>query len=180
MCVAMALVMGLGGVGQPWLSWGMRRKSHECIVQNTFQRHHIRVIVSQLDCLFNSLFWLTWKKTWKPVLLVLCEGKPLVTGGFPSQRASNAESISISSHHHEWPELQCRSDKNWTGMISLPVLVTYFGHWAENSVPWAENFSRVILNSGWELVCIANFFVWINHWIFFNRINSGSGNGLVP
>ena len=33
-------------------------------------------------------------------LLALCEGKPLATGRFPEQRASNAESVSISWHHH--------------------------------------------------------------------------------
>ena len=32
-------------------------------------------------------------------LLALCEGNPPVTGGFPSQRASNVESVSISYHH---------------------------------------------------------------------------------
>ena len=34
------------------------------------------------------------------VLLVFCKGNPPVTGGFPSQKASNLESISISPHHH--------------------------------------------------------------------------------
>ena len=34
------------------------------------------------------------------MLLVLCEGDPPVTGGFPSQRASNVESIPISLRHH--------------------------------------------------------------------------------
>ena len=33
--------------------------------------------------------------------LALCEGNPTVTGGFPSQRASNAENISISWRHHD-------------------------------------------------------------------------------
>ena len=31
----------------------------------------------------------------------LCEGNPPVTGGFPSQRASNAENVSIWWRHHE-------------------------------------------------------------------------------
>ena len=34
-------------------------------------------------------------KTSKPTLLALCEDKPLVTG-FPSQRAINAESVTMS------------------------------------------------------------------------------------
>ena len=46
----------------------------------------------QLDCLFNNLLRIT--------ILALCERKPPVTGGFPSQGASNAESISMLWHHH--------------------------------------------------------------------------------
>ena len=33
------------------------------------------------------------------MLLVICEGEPLVTGGFSLQRASNAEYISMSQPH---------------------------------------------------------------------------------
>ena len=44
---------------------------------------------------------LTSKKTPKPTVLALCEGIPLVTGGFPSQRASNAESVCMSWRHYE-------------------------------------------------------------------------------
>ena len=43
----------------------------------------------ELACLFNSLFRLTSKKISKPVLLVFCEGNPLMTSGFPSQKASS-------------------------------------------------------------------------------------------
>ena len=34
------------------------------------------------------------------IILALCEGNPPVTGGFPSQRASNLESIFMLWHHH--------------------------------------------------------------------------------
>ena len=34
-------------------------------------------------------------------VLALCEVNPPVTGGFSSQRPSNAENISMSWHHHE-------------------------------------------------------------------------------
>ena len=53
------------------------------------------------DCLLEPLFRLTSKKTSKPVLLALFEQKPPVTNGFPSQRASNAETVSIWWLHHE-------------------------------------------------------------------------------
>ena len=35
------------------------------------------------------------------ILLVLCEGNKPVTGGFPSQRAINVESVYILWHHHD-------------------------------------------------------------------------------
>ena len=46
----------------------------------------------QLDRMFNHLFRLTSCKPSKPTLL--CQGSPPVTGGFHSQAASNAESVS--------------------------------------------------------------------------------------
>ena len=54
-----------------------------------------------LDCLLNHLFCHRSKKTSKVHITGLCEGYPLVTGGFPSQKASNMENIFIWWHHHE-------------------------------------------------------------------------------
>ena len=45
------------------------------------------------DCLLNRLFRHRSKKTSKLRVTGLCEGNPPVTGGFPSQRASNAENF---------------------------------------------------------------------------------------
>ena len=47
-----------------------------------------------------SLLRLISKETSKPAALALCEWNPLVTGGFPSQRASNAGGASMSLHHN--------------------------------------------------------------------------------
>ena len=46
----------------------------------------------RLTCWFNSLSSLTTKKLlyWDLLYWFLCKGNPLVTSGFPSQRASNA------------------------------------------------------------------------------------------
>ena len=61
-------------------------------------------IVSQyhwrLDCLLSRLFRGRSKKTSKLRVTGLCEGNPLVTGGFLSQRASNAENVSIWWRHN--------------------------------------------------------------------------------
>ena len=45
----------------------------------------------RLECLLNRLFWRRSKKTSKLCVPGLCEGNLPVTGGFPSQRVSNAE-----------------------------------------------------------------------------------------
>ena len=44
--------------------------------------------------LFNNLFRLTRKET--SMLLALCKGNPPVTGGFPSQRASNVSAAKLN------------------------------------------------------------------------------------
>ena len=53
------------------------------------------------DCLLNRLFRRRSKKTQKLRITGLCEGNSPVTGGFPTQRASNAEKVSIGWRHHE-------------------------------------------------------------------------------
>ena len=55
---------------------------------------------SPLDCLLNCLFRSRSKKTSKLRVTLLCEGNPPVIGGFPSQRASNMENVSIWWSHH--------------------------------------------------------------------------------
>ena len=55
--------------------------------------------IHRLDCLFNRLF------IQAPIKdnTGFCEGNPPVTGGFPSQRASNAGNVSIWWRHHPPP-----------------------------------------------------------------------------
>ena len=59
---------------------------------------HLKSPATQM---FIQPFKLTSNKTSKATVLVLCEGNPLVTGGFRTQRASDAESVSMSWRHHE-------------------------------------------------------------------------------
>ena len=62
-----------------------------------------------LDCLLNRLFRHRSKKISKLRVTDLCAGNPPVTGGFPSQRASNAENVSIWWRHHVtgWLQSPC-------------------------------------------------------------------------
>ena len=67
-------------------------------------RHHKPDGVSndrQLDRLLNRLFRRRSKKISNPGVTSLCQGNPPVTGGFPSQGASNAENASIWWRHHD-------------------------------------------------------------------------------
>ena len=57
-------------------------------------------------CLLSNEFSLTTKAKSKPTLLIFCEGNPPVTGGFPSQKASDTENVYMSWHH---PGLECNS-----------------------------------------------------------------------
>ena len=52
------------------------------------------------DCLLNHLFGRRSKKTSKLRVTGLCVGNSPGTGEFPTQRASNAENVSISWRHH--------------------------------------------------------------------------------
>ena len=54
----------------------------------------------QLNRLFNSLFRVIRKKHESPALLAICKGNSPITGVFPSQRARNAESVSMSWRHN--------------------------------------------------------------------------------
>ena len=49
----------------------------------------------QLDCLFNCLFLLTWKKISNPALVSFYEGNPPVTNRFLSSRATNAGGVGM-------------------------------------------------------------------------------------
>ena len=52
------------------------------------------------NCLLNCLFGHRSKKTSKLHVTGLCEGNSPVTGEFPTQRANNAENVSIWWRHH--------------------------------------------------------------------------------
>ena len=69
-------------------------------------RHNERDGVSnhrRLDCLPDRLFRHRSKKISKLRVTGFCEGNPPVTGGFPSQRTSEAENVSTWWRHHAKP-----------------------------------------------------------------------------
>ena len=72
--------------------WTLRRRHTE---QDGVSNHRY------LDCLLNRLYGRRSKKISKLRVTGLCEGNSPVTGEFLSQRASNAENLSIWWRHHE-------------------------------------------------------------------------------
>ena len=82
---------------------GYGNNSPSSLITVTSQWPSWRLKSPALDCLCNRLSKLRSKETPKPALLPLCERNPPVTltkGGFPSQRASNAENVSIWWRHN--------------------------------------------------------------------------------
>ena len=59
----------------------------------------------RLDSLLKRLFRRSWKKTPKLRVTGLYEGKPSVTGEFPTKRGSKEENVSIWWRHHIMGEL---------------------------------------------------------------------------
>ena len=55
----------------------------------------------RFDCLLSRLFGFRSENTSKLRVTGLCVGNSPVTGGFPSQRASDAENVSIWWRHHD-------------------------------------------------------------------------------
>ena len=65
---------------------------HSALASNN---HHGLLNYRSIECLCNSLFRLTTKKHQRSALLSLYKGNPPVAGGFPAQRDSNAENVSV-------------------------------------------------------------------------------------
>ena len=85
------------------------------------------LFTTQNNSMFIQQFRITPKKNQRSILLALCEGNPPVTGGFPSQWTSNAESVSISLRYHmEMPCVTSAAIHQWPSRI-LPDWY-YQGH----------------------------------------------------
>ena len=104
-----------------WISLYIYRVVTSLDMKITLTSQLLKSLVTQLDCLFNRLFRQTSKPAFQalcegiqwwsmvsphkkpetqPTFLALCEESPSVTNGFPSQKASNAENISMSWRYH--------------------------------------------------------------------------------
>ena len=71
------------------------------------------------DCLLGRLFRRTSKKTAKLRVTGLWAGNSPVTGEFPTQRASNAENVSIWWRHHGMMVADCNVACNATSSVII-------------------------------------------------------------
>ena len=81
----------------------------------------------RLNCLPNPLFRHRSRKPPKLRITGFCEGNPSVTGRFLSERASNAESISIWCSHHDIVPLA-----PWLKFVPVVTLLTDCHSWYVN------------------------------------------------
>ena len=81
-----------------------------------------------LDCLLNCLFRPRLKKTLKLHVTGLCEGNSPATGGFPLQRASNVENVSIWWCHHGTVLSGWMASFCWLWLISVYMMMPWHGH----------------------------------------------------
>ena len=84
-----------------WGLYGMeplQRRHNEC---HGISKHR------HLVCLFSRLFRRTSKKISKLRVTGICERNPPIAGGFPLQRASNVENVTIWRRHHELSMAKC-------------------------------------------------------------------------
>ena len=93
------------------LSLRWRHNEHDCVS-----------IHQRFECLLNRLFRPRSKKTSKIPVTGLCLGNSPETGEFPTQRASNAENVSIWWRNHDkygnWlPFFSTNTKKNYTSQI---------------------------------------------------------------
>ena len=92
----------------------------------------------RLDCLLDHLFQRRSKETSKLCDTGLCEWNPLVTSGFPSQRASNMENISIWWRYHEFH-------------ACCDIHPLYFSSYVPYRVTWDFDIERVKCTVMWML-----------------------------
>ena len=99
-----------------------------------------------IDCWPNILFRCRSKKTSKLRVAGLCEGNSPVTGEFPAQMASNAETVSIWWRHHDGNVKGCL---NWPqrsqGCPRMPIVHIVNIMHADNPVPQRARRPVVLL-----------------------------------
>ena len=127
--------------------------------------HHNDVIMRMMESQITSVLIVCsnicsgadQRKHQKLCVTGLCEGSPLVTGGFTSQRASKMENVSIWWCHHDQlhPKPHARQHKNFSQVLQqrdqlwweTPVLISIFREQVKGGCP-ADTTYTPIANKG--------------------------------
>ena len=112
-------------------------------------RHGVSTYRS-IECLFNPLVRLTTLEHQRSsALLALCEGNPPVNGtpvngGFPSQRFSKAENVSIWWRHNV--------ERHCVTSTETEMSIWYFRHWVNQTLPKWQFSVQVVtkISSNWR------------------------------
>ena len=99
-------------------------------------QHHGVSNHRRLNCLLNRLFKRRSKKTSKLRVTGLCKSNSPVTGEFPTQRASNAENVSIWWCHHGHSRPTCVQLTTCCSRIFASVMD--FWQWAGSRKHWSH------------------------------------------
>ena len=127
-------------------------------------RHNGRLKSPASIWFFNRLFRRRSKKTSKLHVTGRCAGNSPGTGEFPSQRASNAENVSILWRHHVVPY----APTVWPGSSSpvvynvMPVSVVQAP--VVHGVCWLVQCSYIIVNVGAQLRITTPMQVYLDIW----------------
>ena len=137
--------------------------------------------------LLIGLFRRRSKKTSMLRVTGFCERDPSVTGGFPSQRANNAENVSIWWRLHVkgtfcelynkgstslLADMQKKLD-NWQLTSFINIAIFFISGWYIGRVPERQSFCNVSINIMWlyEGININNHFVsvYVICWMYLSR-----------
>ena len=114
-----------------------------------FAQYVLRCVTLTLFlCILKTLSTPFQRKNTLRVLLALCEGNLPVTGGFPSQRADNEESVSRSWRHMFGEKLRARIGRKSGRLRPKCVAVWHIMDSSKGTHPWwrhqMEAFSALL------------------------------------
>ena len=134
-------------------------------------RHNERHSVSNhqpLDCLLRRLFRRASKKASKLRVTGLCEEKPPVSGGFPSQKASNAKNVYVWWRHHGQDNsfVTLFMQNKWQAIIWTNDQISHWGlfkpsvNFSINKLKLNGRFTR----EWWTFIIISGYLKWLSVW----------------
>ena len=105
-------------------------------------------------CLLNRLFRRKSEKTSKLRVTGLCAGNSSVTGEFPAQMASNAETVSTWWRHHDTRSRIQDAGRQMRQVNTVPFLPFYHCCTIKSWCPWKFVFRVNTYDTKFDLICV--------------------------